>query len=65
MAARDVGGTDNMEKITIRLEADNKSICVESLQAGGGARIIRWAETNNDKINNGLWRKVFIEMTKL
>ena len=39
--SRDVSGADNVEKITIRLEADNKSICVESLQAGGGARIIR------------------------
>ena len=41
VVTRDVSGTDNMEKITIRLEADNKSICVESLQAGGGARVIR------------------------
>ena len=41
MVTRDVSGTDNMEKITIRLEADNKTICVESHQAGGGARIIR------------------------
>ena len=36
-----MGGLDNMERITIRLEADNKTICVESVQAGTGPPVIR------------------------
>ena len=47
---RDVGGADNLERITIKLEADNKSICVESLQAGAGERIIR-SSINNCSIS--------------
>jgi len=37
--SRDVAGAEDAEKITIRLEADGKSICVESLETGQGKSI--------------------------
>ena len=39
---RDVAGSQDAEKITIRLEVDGKCICVESQETGHGGRIIRF-----------------------
>ena len=36
--------TGNVEKVTIRLELEGKSICVESFMEGEGRRIIRFVK---------------------
>ena len=33
--------TGDVEKVTIRLELEGKSICVESYREGGGGRMVR------------------------
>ena len=38
---RDITGVDDAEKISIRLEVDGKSVCVESMETVRGGKCIR------------------------
>ena len=44
MAGRDVAGLQDAEKITITLQMEGKSICVESVETGPASRTVRCEE---------------------
>ena len=48
---RDVLGSarENVEKVTIRLEVEGRSICVESFMEGEGERIIRLVSSGGER----------------